>query len=156
MNTSSIILDTNLLVLFLVRSTDKKLIEKHKRTKAFDIDDFNELITIIKRFRKIISNPYILAETSNLISQTDEDKNKKIKISFINFLKTSEEKYENSLIVTQQKDFIRLGLTDASILDLVEQSFPLITVDLDLYLASSKISKNVLNFNYIRQKRFFS
>ncbi len=43
----SALLDTNLFLLLIVGLYDKKLIEKHKRTKAFTPEDFDLLVELI-------------------------------------------------------------------------------------------------------------
>ena len=47
------------------------------------------------------------------------------------------------------KEFTRLGLTDAALLEVVSNTAPLITVDLALYLAAiSKESESAFNFRH--------
>ena len=48
--------------------------------------------------------------------------------------------------------FVRLGLTDAALLEIVTAGSPLVTVDLDLYLAALERNPDaVLNFTHLRQ-----
>ena len=50
---------------------------------------------------------------------------------------------------SKNSEFMRLGLTDAALLEVVSRSNPLITVDLDLYLAAVSIeSEAAFNFRH--------
>ena len=65
-----IILDTNLLLLLVVGLTDPALIGKHKRTRSFEVTDYDLLVNVLSGYNEIVVTPHILTETSNLLSQT--------------------------------------------------------------------------------------
>src|SRR5690606_37961335 len=67
---SSILLDTNLLVLVCVGQTGLGNISKHKRLRAFDEADFILLRNILEESRELVTLPNIATEASNLIRQT--------------------------------------------------------------------------------------
>jgi hypothetical protein len=143
-----IVIDSNLLVLLVVGLTDINLIGKHKRTRSFDKEDFKLLTELLAKFGEIIVTPHILTEASNLLSQVAERK------TLATLLESQKEKFEASIDVVKHDSFLRLGITDCAILKLIANSIPLITTDLDLYLAAAKLNHNVINFNHLRQKRF--
>src|ERR1044072_1459487 len=66
---SGILVDTNLLVLFLLGTFDKRLVTDFKRTQAYSVEDFELLSKLIQQFDKIIATPSVLAEVSNLSGQ---------------------------------------------------------------------------------------
>ncbi len=152
-----IILDTNLLLLWIVGLTDRSLIGKHKRTKTFEIADFDLLVSVLSGYHEIVVTPHILTETSNLLSQTTASSATAMRAKLSDFLKTQREEFEPSSDVMKHKTFFRLGLTDCAIIRLVEKNIPLITADLDLYLAASAVkhNSNVINFTHLRQARMF-
>ena len=61
------ILDTNLLLLFVVGTTNLSYIEKHKRLKSFSVEDFELLLRAISGADAILLYPNTLTETSNLV-----------------------------------------------------------------------------------------
>ncbi len=69
---SSLLIDTNLLVLLVVGVVDRKLISTHKRTKTFTESDFDLLVSVLKRFNEIWITSHCLAETSNLLKHAPD------------------------------------------------------------------------------------
>ena len=61
-----VLLDTNLLLLFLVDSYERKRIRNFKRTSTFSEEDFDLLAAFLQAFKKILTTPHILTEVSNL------------------------------------------------------------------------------------------
>ena len=56
---NKIIIDTNLLVLLVVGITERSLIQKHKRTRNFEVEDFDLLTGVLSNFDEIIVTPHI-------------------------------------------------------------------------------------------------
>jgi len=148
-----IVIDTNLLVLLVVGLTDRSLIEKHKRTKSFEKDDYDLLTNVLSNYDQIVVTPHILTEASNLVSQIGEPAMSTLRKTLSALLETQKEEYEPSIEVSRHHTFLRLGLTDGAILSLIGNEIPLITTDLDLYLAAANSNHNAINFNYLRQNR---
>jgi hypothetical protein len=65
----NLLLDTNLLLLYLIGGEDPKLLESARRLNAYVEEDFYLLIEFIEvnGFTQLISTPHILTEASNLI-----------------------------------------------------------------------------------------
>jgi hypothetical protein len=147
-----IVLDTNILVLFVVGGTSLVYIEKHKRLSAYSREDFNLLVRIIRSADRIVTTPNILTEVSNLCRYIGEPACSEI-TRFLGSLieNTIIEKYVESKAAKKQSDFVRIGLTDAALIEALEQSFTLITDDFDLYKIASKRGFDVLNFTHIRE-----
>ena len=66
--------DANLLVLFVVGSTGRELIAKHRRLKEYRAADYEALIRLLLRGRdgRVFVTPNTLTETSNLLGQHKE------------------------------------------------------------------------------------
>lgn len=149
-----IVLDTNLLVLLVVGMTDRTFIAKHKRTRSFEAEDFDLLCSVLAKFDQVVVTPHIITETSNLISQIREPNRGEILKTLLGILPTHDERYEPSHVICQNNHFLRLGITDCAILNIMSKDVPLLTVDLDLYLSATE--GTAMNFNYLRQARLLS
>jgi len=145
-----IILDSNLLVLLIVGLTDPNLISKHKRTKSYEKEDFDLLAKILSKYDQVVVTPHILTETSNLVSQIGEPTMSLLRKTLLALLEEQKEVFQESIDIGKHTSFIRLGLTDCAILNIIKSELPLITVDLDLYLMAVKENENTVNFNHLR------
>jgi hypothetical protein len=65
----------------------------------------------------------------------------------------AEEHIIKSKVVVGRKEFIRLGLTDAVLLELAHTGATLLIVDLALYLAAWAFGLNAINYNHVREQR---
>ena len=64
----------------------------------------------------------------------------------------SEEIVVASAVASRNSEFTRLGLADAALLELATRERPLLTVDLDLYLAALDKGAEAVNFNYCLER----
>ena len=133
---AKIYLDANLLVLLVVGETDKKMIAKHRRSKAFDVNDYERLVGLINQIDQVLVTPNTLTETSNLLSQHGQPERSRLFEVLRLLIEEREEIVVTSKAASRNNEFIRLGLTDAALLEVVSAESPLITVDFDLYGAA--------------------
>ena len=63
------ILDTNLLLLWLVARTDPRLLEQFKRVQMFTYQDIQILQDILNPYTEFVTTPHILSESRNFIDQ---------------------------------------------------------------------------------------
>lgn len=150
---SEVLFDANVLILYLVGSTDIKYIEKVQATKEFSVMDYATLDYIISsKSKKIITNPNVLTEVSHFANQKDYFFKEELFGEFTNLICSSfEEEFIDSPKVSKDNSFNRLGLTDTSIIKLSEERTGVVTKDFDLYLELQKRNIPVLNFNHVRQ-----
>lgn len=146
-----IVIDANLLVLLVVGITDRVLISRHKRTRSFEVEDYDLLVSILDSYDQVVVTPHIMTEVSNLLSQIGDPNLTRVRQTLCQLLPDQAEEYEPSSSIGKHKLFLRLGITDCAILNLVSKDTPLITVDLDLYLSAAEGA--AVNFNYLRQGR---
>ena len=144
-----IFVDANLLVLLVVGETDRGLIAKHRRLREFDEDDYERLVRLINQFDQILVTPNTLTEASNLLALHGEPERSR----FFDVLRILIEEHEEIVVTSKaasnNNQFKRLGLTDAALLEVISNSTPLVTVDLDLYLAAiSKEGESAFNFRH--------
>ena len=144
-------IDTNLLVLLVVGLASKDLIGKHKRLCEFSVADFDLLTVILRAHSHLVVTPNVWTETSNLSRQIGEPARNRISAVMRGLIDQSEEAYVTSASAAASDEFVRLGLTDAALLEVKPISIPFVTSDLDLYLAAQKAGREVVNFNHIRE-----
>ena len=149
-DSSSLLLDTNLLVLFVVGSTDRALIARHKRLRAFTAEDFVGLCGIISHFTRVLITPNILTETSNLLTQIEEPARKRLLDTLAIIIGETHEEYVASRTVSMRTEFSRFGLTDSGILEKAGMVQCILTDDLALYLHLTANGHNAVNFNHCR------
>ena len=146
-------LDANLLVLLVVGSVDRELIAKHRRLRRFAAEDYERLLGLIARVERVFVTPHTLTETSNLLAQHRDPERSRFfdRLRFI--IQESEEVVVASAVAAANRAFQRLGLTDAALLEVVTAETPLVTVDLDLYLAAlAKDPYAAVNFTHLQDQ----
>ena len=141
-------IDTNLLVLLVVGSVDRKLVDTHPRTQRFTPEDYDRLFGIINALKHVFVTPNTLTETSNLLKQSrDKQAIDRLRI----LIGESEEIVVASATAARNSAFAWLGLTDTVLLEAISAKRPLITVDLELYSAAlSKGEEAAVNFTYLQ------
>lgn len=151
MRPTGFFIDANLFVLLVVGSVGTELIAKHRRLREYSEEDYETLISLLDRVDRVFVTPNTLTETSNLLAQHGDPERSHFfeRLRFI--IQESEEVVVASAAASSNSEFGRLGLTDAALLEVVTKETPLVTVDLDLYLAAlAKGEELAVNFTYIR------
>jgi predicted nucleic acid-binding protein len=148
---NSILIDTNLLLLFVVGTTHRSYIAVHKRLRAYSEDDFDLLLKAIANASSVIVTPNTLTETSNLLRQISDPACTEISETFRTLIKESREQYCESYKAAESQIFIRLGLTDAVIVECCRESICVLTSDFDLYIATVTSGGQAINFNHLRE-----
>ena len=129
-------LDTNLLVLLVVGSESRELIPKHGRLEHYSTEDYDILSELLEDADDLYVTPNTLTETSNLLGQHGEPERSLLMKRLQYLIHGSREIIVASAEASSNAKFERLGLTDAALLEIVTTDIPLLTVDLDLYLAA--------------------
>ncbi len=145
-----VLVDSNLLVLFLVGSVNKRRILDFNRTQNFTIEDFDLLKRFIFWFGKLIATPHVLSQTSDLAHLTGNEL-QKIRYLFRSIVEQIEESYDTSRALVGHPLFERLGLADAAIATVCSRGILVLTADVTLQLALQQRGADALNFNHVRQ-----
>jgi hypothetical protein len=145
-----VLVDSNLLVLFLVGAVNKRRILDFKHTQGFTIEDFDLLATLIGWFGKLIATPHVLSQVSDLTDLPGKER-LKIRRLFRSVVEQIEESYDPSQALVADPIFERLGLTDAAIATICSRGILVLTADVDLQLAVQQRGADALNFNHVRQ-----
>ena len=144
-------LDTNLLILLVVGQVSRELISKHRRLRSYDESDYDLLTKTLSSFQRLIVTPNSSTETSNLIIDGMRDPiRSRLLAVFGAILAGSDEHYEPSASISMTPEFIRLGLTDATWLKVLDRGSVLLTDDGVLYSAALQNGIETYNFSYVR------
>jgi hypothetical protein len=144
-------IDSNLLVLLVVGSVGRDLIAKHRRLRAYTVQDYDLMIKLLDSVDRVFVTPNTLTETSNLLAHHREPERSRFFEKLRGLIQESEEIVVASVKASSNNTFGRLGLTDAVLLEVITAETPLVTVDLDLYLAAlEKGEVAAVNFTHLR------
>lgn len=145
---NGLLIDTNLLVLCLVGRTNKRRIENFKRTRAYTIQDYELLEDFIFQFKRIVTTPHILTETSNLTDLSGPEL-KTLRSFFRDYVDAVDESMRDGKAVVADADFARLGFADGAT-TLVSDALLVLTDDLTLALTLARRGIDTINFNHLR------
>jgi hypothetical protein len=152
---AGILLDTNVLLLFLFARFQPAMIGR-KRLAKYSVDDADLLLQYTGRFKRLLTTQHVLAETSNLARQIVGGKlglDLALDIHPL-FCLDAPDSFTQCRVEGAEIDlylFARLGLTDAALASLVRGQRLLLTDDLDLYLGSLQQGRAVINFSHMRE-----
>ncbi|MEH2234259.1 MAG: PIN domain-containing protein [Nostoc sp.] len=148
-----ILIDTNILLLYFVGSINRERITRFNRTQQFIPEDYDLLLRIIVKFRKLITTPNILTEVSNFVDKLVEPERSQCFTIFALFAQNVDmldEYYVKSLDAVNTEKFIKFGLTDSGILTLARGKYLILTDDFKLANYLQSVDIDVINFNNIR------
>lgn len=146
-----VMVDTNLLLLYVVGVTDPRVIETFKRTNRYTVEDFVILVEYIDKFSRRLTTPHILTEVSNFVGQLPDhlkpqgfDRLAAIAQVYL------EEHYLPAVMVTNSLAFRVFGLTDVGIGEVAQGQYLVLTDDFPLTVHLQGRGVDVLNFNHLR------
>ena len=148
-----ILLDTNVLLLLLFAKFQPNMIGD-KRLEKYAFEDAELLAGYVSCFSRILTTPHILAETSNLAAQvlTGKKKAEFFNRMFPLFCIDNQDALHQCEMKGGEVDravFVRLGLTDASLVAAINVNRLLLTDDLDLHLAAIAKGAPSINFTHM-------
>lgn len=148
--TRGLLLDTSLLLLYIVGSYDPGRILSFKRTNAYEQKDFELLIRIIEYFEVVATTPHVLTEVSNFLGQLPGQHRKACVIILQQIIPVLRERYRPASSLCDHEAFPSFRLTDAGIAESASGTYLALTDDLPLYHYLSGSGQAVLNFNHLR------
>lgn len=147
-----LLIDANLLVLLVIGSEDHNLIAKHRRSQSFSVEDYELLVTMVRRSGRVLVTPNVLTETSNLLGQHGDPERSRLFRKLRHMIQKSEEVVVSSEVASNNTAFEQLGLTDAVLLEAITMETSLVTTDLRLYLEAIEAGYTALNFTHLRAR----
>lgn len=147
-----LIIDTNLLILYVVGSIDNaKQIENSRYLSGFTVRHYDFLLELMSDYDEFYFTPYIATETSNLLHR---DFHGWVKTQVFDFLRTLFTDVFKIIHAIPQRDtqgftFARYGLTDNSLIHLIND-YVILTNDQDIPNALFGIKpENVLYYKLL-------
>jgi len=140
-----LLVDTNILLLYIVGIVNVDLIRNFSRTANFTENDFYLVEKFINFFDVNITTPHILTEVSDLLGNRIE-----LQLALGKYIELIEEKFLESKQITRTKTFLQFGLADTAITETAKNSYMVVTDDNPLfgYLTNQKI--DAVNLDQIR------
>lgn len=148
MDRPTLILDANLIVLLIVGLADESAVPRHKRTRAYSINDFRLLLRVISEYQELAVLPNALSEASNLLEFEGDGLPQQIFVRFLQFVSTTREIYVPSMDAARRGEFRRLGLTESATLEAAKADIHILSADLSLYLAALTAGYSAANFTH--------
>lgn len=127
-----VVIDTQLLVLYLVGIFNPNDIKNNKRTCDYSLTDFNLLLKVMQAYSKIIITQSVLAETTNHLDTLNRKYNTTFYSTIANILTQFEAMDTKTKDVLTGPTFSKLGFTDAS-LDILSKEYVVLTHDEPLW-----------------------
>jgi hypothetical protein len=150
--TGNLLLDTNVLVLFVVGTVNRHRIETFKRTRQYRIQDFDLLSRVLVQWKHHCTVPHVLAEVSNLtdLGEAEGFHARRVLKEMISVLT---EVAVPSAEAVLDPTFTALGLADASIATVARgHKCAVLTDDFELYLRLQRDGVTVINFTHLRAR----
>jgi predicted nucleic acid-binding protein len=147
---AGLLVDTNLLVLFVVGTVNRNRIDTFKRTRQYTMDDYDLLVRVLGNFERLYTVAHVLAEVSNLTDLPGPERLRaRLVLKETIFVLTEAEM--PSTQAAEDRLYQGLGLVDAAIGAVARAHHcAVLTDDLDLYLRLSLDNVNVFNFTHVR------
>lgn len=149
-----LLVDTNLLILFIIGSVNPKRIQSFKRTTAYDRVAYELLVKIMASFRSLFTVTQVMAEVSNL---TDLDGRERFEARRVlaETIAVVQEPHVPSIRASRNRCYRDLGLTDAAISVIArELGCAVLTDDLELYLSLLGEGATVEKFSHLRERNW--
>lgn len=147
---AGLLIDTNLLLLYVVGTYDRGAIPRHKRTDQFVPADYTLLLNFFDRFERVVTTPHILAETNNLAGQAPDHLRDGIMRTFAAVIGALAEEYTPARVLAQEYSFPRFGIADCGILHRAPGQYLVLTDDFRLSQVLRHEGTDVINFNHLR------
>jgi predicted nucleic acid-binding protein len=148
---AGLLVDTNLLVLLAVGTVNRNRIETFKRTRQYTKIDYDLLVGVLAKFKRLYTLAHVLAEVSNL---TDLPGVERLQARHVlkKTISLLQEVEMSSARAADDRLYQDLGLVDAAIGAVARaHNLVVLTDDLDLYLRLGHDKVKVLYFTHLRE-----
>jgi len=150
---TGLLIDTNLLVLFIVGRVNRNRIDNFKRTSKYSKEDFDLLLSVIGGLGKpLYTVAHVLAEVSNLTVLQGPERRRARQV-LKETVAVLQEPEMASVRATGAKEYPTLGLVDAAIASVArENDCAVLTDDLDLYVTLMNQGIPAFNFAHLQAR----
>ena len=149
--TKGVLVDANLLLLYVVGVYDPNWIERFKRTSKFVKDDFELLDRLLRHFQTVATTPPVLAEVSNFLGHLPEGARRDCTKLFCSLIPELDDAHCPSEELCGHPYSRRFRLTDTGIAEVSEEADLVVTDDLPLHhRLMNDEQQDSINFNHFR------
>lgn len=145
-----VLVDANLLLLYVVGARDVQQIGQFSRTNTYTRDDFELCARLLGYFDKAVTTPPVLTEVSNLLGHLPGEPRRECTALLRRLIPELDEVHYPSEDVCEHPFFVQFRLTDAGIADVAADSYLVVTDDLPLYHRLANDRQAAINFNHLR------
>jgi hypothetical protein len=152
----SVLLDSNLLLVFLSGSLSPRLFGQFKRVSTYTLGDYELLVRLLGSFTILLTTPHILTEVSNLANSLPEWLKPDWYRNFAALIASEQktpglrERWTSAVELAQMPEFLAFGITDAALTELSSDAL-VITEDYRLSGVLRSQGVAVLNFGDLRK-----
>jgi len=146
-----VLLDTNVLLVYLVGLANPGMIGVLKRTEAYSLDDHRMLRSLVGRFRRLIVTPHVLAELTNLAPSVEDRRVRYFFAHVVRVVGASREVHTEKGVLLNNPALPRFGFADLSVVEAARTIGCLVVTD-DFKAAGLLRTSGcaVLNLNHLR------
>lgn len=144
---SRLLVDTNILLLWVVGTHDRSLVRRHRRTSNFDVADFDVLDHEVTRCERLVTTAPLLTELSNLLGN---DFHREAAPTVVRIVTLMVEVVSPKEQIVEHPGFYAMGYADVSILLALDHQTRLLTDDARLYAQALYEGRDAQNFNHLR------
>ncbi len=126
------LLDTNVLLLWLVAQAEPAILEDFKRVQNFDPEDIGNVRRLLATFSQILTTPHVLTEASNFVDQSPPRWRSLLTETLKAFIRTVPEMHDVALDLVDRPEFNSFGLTDTALSKLSAEAMVVMTCPLFL------------------------
>lgn len=149
---SRLLVDSNLLVLYVIGSVNIARVAQFKRTSKYIPADYSLLTAIMREFAEIYAVPQVMTEVSNLTDLHGVEK-AAARETLKRLIHSVVEPEVSSVTASVNLLFRELGLTDAAIAEIaLAHDCTVLTDDLPLYLWLTTMKISAINFTHVRER----
>ena len=153
MTLRALLLDTNVLLLYLIGNADVSRVGG-KRLQDFDLQDLQRLNRFVTKRTRFVTLPNILSEASNLIGSGKQELMVGGSQLLAHFCSKVDEVYVESAVAAALPVYQRLGLTDAAIWKMSDSGVKVLTCDNELHGLLRSKGIDVVNLRHFRTPKF--
>ena len=106
---TSVVLDSNLLLLLTAGLWNPRAIATQKRLNGFSVDDFKILQTFLATFKQVVTTAHVLTEVSNLAGAASGQSREAIFIQLSLLVHTLQESTPSAVTLCEQPPFRYFG-----------------------------------------------
>jgi hypothetical protein len=142
----SLLLDSNLLLVFVTGASDPRLFGRFKRVSSYTLQDYELLVRLLGAFMVLLTTPHSLPENS----KADWFQRFAILLQSEGMTPGLREHWMSACELAKTPEFVEFGITDAALARLSSEAL-ILTEDRRLSGTLRARGVSVLNFNDIRE-----